>query len=338
MKILENFSLKNYNTFAVDVSARFFVTINTIAELLEVLNSEEWKNHEHFVLGGGSNVLFTKDIDAIVLLNQIKGISKLESDESEIKVEIGAGEVWHEAVLWAVNQGFGGIENLSLIPGCVGAAPIQNIGAYGSELKDVFDSLKAVRLSDGELMQLSASDCKFGYRDSIFKNEAKDKYFICSVTLNLSKNAEINSSYGAIEDQLEIMGVDKASYKDISDAVCEIRRSKLPDPAVIGNAGSFFKNPVVENSKLFDVQKIDRKVVSYAVDLDKSKLAAGWLIEACGWKGRTVGNAGTHKNQALVIVNHGGATGQEIYDLSSEIIASVESKFGVTLEREVNVF
>jgi UDP-N-acetylmuramate dehydrogenase len=273
----------------------------------------------------------------MVIKNSIKGISIVKENENHVWVKAMAGEVWHEFVLWCINHNLGGVENLSLIPGCVGAAPMQNIGAYGAEIKQVFDRLEAVELLTGQVVTFTNMQCKFGYRESIFKNEAKGKYIITSVTFKLNKNPEFNITYGAIQQTLHEMGVSSLSLKAISDAVIQIRKSKLPDPAVLGNAGSFFKNPEVDKS-LYDQLKVEYPtLVGYPTLGNKIKLAAGWLIEQCGWKGKVIGNTGSHKDQALVLVNYGNATGNEIYSLALDIQASVKQKFGVEIVPEVNV-
>ncbi|HKR07058.1 MAG TPA: UDP-N-acetylmuramate dehydrogenase, partial [Bacteroidia bacterium] len=285
----------------------------------------------------GSNVLFTKDFAGLVIKNYIRGINVIEENENTILVKSGAGEVWHDLVLWGLEKNAGGIENLSLIPGCVGAGPIQNIGAYGVEIKNVFEGLEAVHIYSGETRKFNFDDCRFGYRDSVFKNELKDQFVITSVTLRLNKHPVFNTSYGAIEAELERMGIKKLSVKSISDAVIRIRRSKLPDPAVIGNAGSFFKNPEVTKEKYLQLKSSAEKIAAYDLPNGNVKLAAGWLIEQCGWKGKVVGNTGSHKDQALVLVNYGNASGKEIFGLATEIQRSVKEKFGVEIEKEVNV-
>lgn len=337
MNILENYSLKQLNTFGIDVLTKYFVELNSVREFQELLATESVKKFPRLILGGGSNILFTKNFTGIVLKNNIKAIELINEDEDHYYVKVGAGENWHQFVLYCVNHGYAGIENLSLIPGNVGAGPIQNIGAYGVELRDVFHQLEALHIESMQIEKFDNETCKFGYRESIFKHERKDKYVITSVTFRLNKVSKFNTNYGAIEKELEVMGVKELSISAISKAVCNIRSGKLPEPVKIGNAGSFFKNPVVFNSK-FDLLKKDfPDIVGYKNSETETKLAAGWLIEQCGWKGKTFGDAGVHKNQALVLVNYGNAKGSEIYELSEKILNSVKEKFGVELEREVNI-
>ena len=308
--------------------------MKTKEDLRELFADEKSKNN--FILGGGSNILFTKNVDALVVKNELKGIEVTEEDENYFYVKSGAGEVWHEFVIDCIKNNRAGIENLSLIPGSVGAGPMQNIGAYGVEMKDVFFELEAFDIHEKKFKTFSAGECHFGYRESVFKHELKNKYFITSVTFRLDKKPKFNTSYGAIEKELEKMNVHELSISAISQAVINIRSSKLPDPKITGNAGSFFKNPVVSAEKLSQLKKDFPEIVSYA-NGDDFKLAAGWLIEKCGWKGKRFGDAGVHKDQALVLVNYANANGNEIYDLSSKILESVSEKFGVMLEREVNI-
>ncbi len=336
MKIRENISLKPLNTFGMDVTARWFTALNDLSQIPELFDSAEWRDKPKFILGGGSNILFTKDVDALVIRNELGGIKIVSEDEEYVYVKSGAGVVWHEFVLDCIKNNRGGVENLSLIPGSVGAGPMQNIGAYGVEMKDVFYSLDAYHLKDGIIKTFSAEECKFGYRESIFKHEYKNQFLITSVTFRLQKKAKLNTSYGAIEKEMEIMGVKEISIAAISQAVINIRSSKLPDPKIIGNAGSFFKNPVVTAEKHAQLKKDFPEIVSYPSGND-FKLAAGWMIEKCEWKGKRFDDAGVHKNQALVLVNYGNAKGNEIYDLSTKILDSVIEKFGVQLEREVNI-
>ena len=332
--IQTNKNLKEYNTFGISVKAEMFAVFSSIEELKQILSFRNDK--KLLVLGGGSNLLLTKDFDGLVIKNEIKRFEVIEETASEVIVESGAGENWHEFVLNCIDKGFGGIENLSLIPGSVGASPMQNIGAYGVEIKDVFESLSAYHIASGEIHYFDKTKCEFGYRESIFKNKVKGEYIILTVTFRLTKNPTINSSYGAINEQLKVMGIQAPSIKELSAAVIAIRQSKLPDPKIIGNAGSFFKNPTVEIALLEQIQKNYPDIPNYPA-LNGRKLAAGWLIEKAGWKGRTLGNYGVHKLQALVLVNYGNCTGQEIFDLSSQIIQDVFEKFGVLLEREVNI-
>jgi len=332
--IQTNKNLKEFNTFGISVKAEMFAVFSSIEELKQILSHRNGKNL--LVLGGGSNLLLTKDFDGLVIKNEIKRFEVIEETASEVIVESGAGENWHEFVLNCIDKGFGGIENLSLIPGSVGASPMQNIGAYGVEIKDVFESLSAYHIASGEIHYFDKTKCEFGYRESIFKNKVKGEYIILTVTFRLTKNPTINSSYGAINEQLKVMGIQVPTIKELSAAVIAIRQSKLPDPKIIGNAGSFFKNPTVEIALLEQIQKNYPDIPNYPA-VNGKKLAAGWLIEKAGWKGRTFDNYGVHKLQALVLVNYGNCTGQEILDLSSQIIQDVFEKFGVLLEREVNI-
>ena len=334
--ILENTSLKPYNTFGIDVKASYLVRFSSVGELQEAL--EQMSNQELLVLGGGSNVLFVRErFDGCVLLNEIKGFDVVEETNDWVIVRSGAGEIWHEFVLKCIEHGFCGIENLSLIPGSVGASPMQNIGAYGVEIKDVFEKLEAYHIESGEVQTFSKEECEFGYRESVFKRKLKGQYIITSVCFRLAKNSAVNTSYGVIAAELEKEGIVNPTMKDVSNAVIAIRKSKLPDPKEIGNAGSFFKNPVVDTSLLEKILTQYPTAPNYPATEGSVKLAAGWLIEQTGWKGKTLGHYGVHTLQALVLVNYQGATGQEIYDLSTSIIADVKEKFGVELEREVNI-
>jgi len=290
------------------------------------------------ILGGGSNVLFTRDIDGFVLKNEVSGIDLVHEDEEYVYIKAGAGENWHAFVLHCLDRGWAGVENLSLIPGSVGAAPMQNIGAYGVEIRDVFQELEAYDLKEQKVYTFSLNDCEFGYRESVFKRKYRDRFVILNVTFRLRREPVFHTSYGAIREELEKMGVSQLSIRAISQAVINIRSSKLPDPKQIGNAGSFFKNPAVSNEKFESLRAEFPAIVGYPnPGSETTKLAAGWLIEQCGWKGFRRGDAGCHARQALVLVNYGGASGQEVYDLSEEILLSVERKFGVRLEREVNI-
>jgi UDP-N-acetylmuramate dehydrogenase len=331
-----NTPLKPFNTFGLSVNAKHFAKFTSIEELSELTSN--LNNEPLLIIGGGSNILFTKDFDGLVLHNEIKGFQILEENEETVIVESGAGEVWHDFVMWTLSKDFGGLENLSLIPGSVGASPMQNIGAYGVEIKDVFHHLSAYHLESGEIHQFTSADCAFGYRESVFKHELKGKYVIVSVAFKLTKkNHVLKTSYGAIQQELEQMGILEPTIQDISAAVIRIRQSKLPDPKEIGNAGSFFKNPVVSKTVLDNIKVNFPNVPSYPVDENQVKLAAGWLIEQAGWKGKTFDTYGIHKLQALVLVNYGGSTGKQIYDLSQQIIEDISNKFGVMLEREVNI-
>jgi UDP-N-acetylmuramate dehydrogenase len=336
LQIQENVSLKNFNTFGVDVNARFFVEINHEDDLVELFLDPQWQHTQRLVMGGGSNMLLINDFDGLVIRLNIRGIEH-RINHNDVFIEAGAGEVWNDLVNYCVSHNFAGMENLSLIPGSVGASPIQNIGAYGVELKDVFESCRAFEIATGQYKVFNKADCKFGYRESVFKDELKGQYIITSVKFHLSLSANLNLKYGAIEQELVHRGITNPTIKDVSQVVSHIRVSKLPDPSTIGNAGSFFKNPVITVDEFAPVLEKFPEAVHYSAGEGWVKLAAGWLIEQCGWKGKVVGNTGTWKNQALVLVNHGGATGQEVYSLSSQIIDSVYIKFGVTLQREVNI-
>ena len=340
--IKENISLKAYNTFGIDVSAHYFSSFATQDQLKDLITKTP---APPLILGGGSNLLFTRDIDGLVLKNEISGIDLVLEEEEYVYVKAGAGENWHSFVLYCLDRDWAGVENLSLIPGSVGAAPMQNIGAYGVEIKDVFYELEAYDLNEQKVYTFSLNDCGFGYRESVFKKKYRDRFVILSVTFRLRKQPVFHTSYGAIRDELEKMGVSQLSIQAISQAVINIRSSKLPDPKVIGNAGSFFKNPTVPNEQFESLRAAFPTIVGYPNPQDQTgaavgnstKLAAGWLIEQCGWKGFRRGDAGCHARQALVLVNYGNASGEEIYDLSEEILSSVERKFGVVLEREVNI-
>lgn len=331
-------SLKNFNTFGIDVSSKLFSQAENEDHVRNVIQSTEFMRNSSLILGGGSNVLFTKNFDGIVLRNHIQGIEVIEETKEYVLVKVGGGVVWHDFVLHCIKKGWHGVENLSLIPGNVGASPMQNIGAYGVEIKKVFHELEAIHLQTGEIHYFNNSACEFGYRESVFKNKLKGQYLISRVIYKLSKKGNYTISYGAIEKQLESMGVQELSAKSISDAVIAIRQSKLPDPKKIGNSGSFFKNPIVDKSTYHMVKSNFPDVVAYSAGKGFMKLAAGWLIEKAGWKGKTFDNYGVHKHQALVLVNYGGASGKEIYDLSAEILDSIKEKFGVQLEREVNIY
>jgi UDP-N-acetylmuramate dehydrogenase len=337
MDVKEHISLKAYNTFGVDVPARWLTEVHSLAAVQEV--AAYLRKHDEvplLVLGGGSNVLFRKPVNALVMLNRIRGIDLLSEDEDSVLVRVGAGEGWHDFVEHCIAKNWAGVENLALIPGMVGAGPMQNIGAYGVELVSVFEFLEAVHLATGEIHRFSKSECRFGYRESIFKNEVKGEYVITHVTFRLNKQPNFTTSYGAIAQELERMQVATLSLRAVADAVIAIRQSKLPDPRVLGNAGSFFKNPVVSASFFegFSAEWPDAPNYQAA---DGIKLAAGWLIERAGWKGYRTERCGVHDRQALVLVNFGNASGQEIYDLSTQIVNDVEQRFGVTLEREVNI-
>ena len=335
MQIHENLSLKPYNTFSIDAKARFFNEFTSVEDLEEYLML--YSQYPVLILGGGSNILFTKDFAGVVLKNEIKGIELQHEDAEHLYVKVGAGENWHQFVLHCIGHGWAGVENLSLIPGNVGASPIQNIGAYGVELHDIFWSLEAFHLYERRVHTFTTEDCEFGYRNSIFKNRYKTEFAILSVTFQLRKKPIFHTDYGAINEELEKMGVKDLSIKAVSQAVINIRSSKLPDPNIIPNAGSFFKNPEVPTEKYEALQSAFPDIVAYPLAKGTVKLAAGWMIEQCGWKGYRKGDAGCHAKQALVLVNYGNAKGDEIYELSEEIFQSVNNKFGVFLEREVNI-
>jgi UDP-N-acetylmuramate dehydrogenase len=331
-----NVSLQPYNTFGIDVSATAFARFSSIAELEAILLENNGKL-PLFILGGGSNVLLTKPVDALVLKNELKGFEHLNETEDTIDIRVGAGEEWHAFVRYCVEKGWGGVENLSLIPGSVGASPMQNIGAYGAEIKDCFVELTAFHIEKRELHLFSAEDCAFGYRESVFKRALKGQYIIVSVTYRLQKHPKFNTAYGAIQTELDAMNVHELSVSAISQAVMNIRNSKLPNPKELGNAGSFFKNPVVDSAVVEVLKKRFPEVPNYPQPDGSVKLAAGWLIEQAGWKGKRLGNCGVHARQALVLVNYGGATGDEIFALSQAVLDDVQQQFGVLLEREVNI-
>lgn len=337
VNIQQNISLKQYNTFGIDVNAKEFVSVDTLEELQILCQAFNLNERKLLILGGGSNLLLTDHFNGMVIHVNLKGIQVMHENDEHVWIKSMAGEVWHKFVLWCVERNFAGLENLSLIPGYVGAAPMQNIGAYGVELKHTFDSLEAVEIATGEIKKFTNDECKFGYRESIFKHEAKGKYIIASVTFKLNKKPLFNTTYGAIQQTLEKMQVNELSIKAISDAVIAIRSSKLPDPKMLGNAGSFFKNPEIDVQQYEQLKANFPELVAYPAGKDKVKLAAGWLIEQCGWKGKVVGHTGSHKDQALVLVNYGNATGQEILDLAQQIQISVKEKFSVDIVPEVNV-
>jgi UDP-N-acetylmuramate dehydrogenase len=348
MNIQQNISLKKYNTFGIDAAAKYFAAFSSVDDLKNCLQFAQPQTENNklqtLILGGGSNMLFTKNYDGLVLKNELKGIELVNKDDQFVYVKASAGENSHQFVLHCINNNWAGVENLSLIPGNVGASPMQNIGAYGVEIKDVFHSLEAFHKNDNATVTFNLNDCEFGYRESVFKRKYKDQFVITSVTYKLRKNPVFNTSYGAIEQELQQMGVKELSIKAVSDAVINIRSSKLPNPAEIGNAGSFFKNPEILNSAFENLKSSYPNIVGYNLPNGNVKLAAGWLIEQCGpansgasWKGYRNGDAGCHAKQALVLVNYDNATGSEIYLLSEKIIKSVVEKFGVTLEREVNI-
>ena len=336
MEILQNFSLKKYNTFGIEAKAQEFVAVHSVDELQHVL--KENIDKKKFILGGGSNMLLTKNIEALVIHVDLKGKKVIKEDENHVWVESQAGENWHEFVLWTISQDFGGLENMSLIPGNVGTTPVQNIGAYGTEIKDTFDFCEAMKISTQEMKIFTHAECNFGYRESIFKQSVKDQYIITSVVFKLTKkNHNIKTSYGDIIAELANQNVTKPTLKDVSNAVIAIRRSKLPDPKELGNSGSFFKNPIVLKSDFEPIHAKFPEMKFYEVSETEVKVPAGWLIEQAGFKGKRFGDAGIHKNQALVLVNYGNATGQEILAVSRDIQQTVFEKFGIRIEAEVNV-
>ncbi|WP_373511867.1 UDP-N-acetylmuramate dehydrogenase [Persicitalea sp.] len=336
MKIQENVSLRPYNTFGFEARARYFVAVTSVEKLQELLRDPHWAAMPKWILGGGSNVLLTQDVNALVMRIEIKGIEVVQEDDDQVVLRVGAGENWHGFVLYCVENGYGGVENLSLIPGTVGAAPMQNIGAYGVEIKDIFQELQAVETTTGTLRTFDADACAFGYRESVFKRDLKDHYIITSVTFRLQKRPIYNVSYGDIQKTLDEMGVAEHSVRAISEAVIKIRQSKLPDPDQIGNAGSFFKNPEIPKPQFEVLKNRFPELPGYPVGDDMVKVPAGWLIEQAGWKGHRAGAVGVHDRQALVLVHHGGGTGQEIKTLAKKVQDSVAEKFGIQLTAEVN--
>lgn len=337
MQLKEQFNLKSYNTFGIGKTAKYFAELEKINQLDKIHLLPDFQTNR-LILGGGSNILLTENFDGLVLKNSLKGIEITQEDEKNIWVKSYGGESWHEFVIYCVSNNWGGIENLSLIPGQVGAAPMQNIGAYGTEIKDTFESLEAWNIQQQQFETFDNEACNFGYRESVFKNLKKDKYIIVSVTFKLTKkNHQINTSYGAIEEILQSESINNPTIKDVSKAVIAIRQSKLPDPKKIGNSGSFFKNPVVEIQFFNQLQKAYPEIPFYEINDSFIKIPAGWLIEKAGWKGKTFLNYGVHKKQALVLVNYGGADGKEIYELSQKIQADIKSKFDIELQSEVNI-
>lgn len=338
MQVHSNFDLKRYNTFGISAKAKHFVEVSTESELVEILSDRKWESIPKLALGGGSNLLLTKDFSGLVIKMSLPSISLIEETDKTCLVKVGAGEVWHNFVLHAIENKWAGIENLSLIPGNVGAAPMQNIGAYGTEIDHVLHSVRAYIPNGNTFVEFSKTECELGYRTSIFKTKLKGQAYITDVTFKLKKQPEINTKYGAIEQELERMNISSPSIKDVSNAVIAIRSSKLPDPKKIGNAGSFFKNPVVSNDIARALLNKFSDAPNYPAGDNQVKIPAGWLIETAGWKGRTFDDSfGVHKNQALVLVNYKNATGTQIYDLSQNILEDVEDKFGIRLEREVNI-
>ncbi|WP_394760368.1 UDP-N-acetylmuramate dehydrogenase [Flavobacterium sp.] len=336
MNIIPNFSLKKHNTFGIEAKAKKFVAVHSVSELKTIL--QENKNEQKFILGGGSNMLLTQDIDALVIHVNLKGKKIVKQDDDFVWVESQAGENWHEFVLWTINKDFGGLENMSLIPGNVGTTPVQNIGAYGTEIKDTFVSCEAMHIATQEMKTFTNTECNFGYRESVFKQEIKDQFIITSVVFKLTKhNHKINISYGDIQLELAKKNIEIPGLIAISNAVIAIRQSKLPDPKELGNSGSFFKNPILLKSEFESIHKKFPEMKFYEISETEVKVPAGWLIEQAGFKGKRFGDAGIHKNQALVLVNYGNATGQEILNVSKDIQKTVFETFGIHIEAEVNV-
>jgi len=337
MRIFQNISLKPYNTFGIEANASQFVELQTLEEVQVLCQTFNLTDRKLLILGGGSNILLTKDFDGMAIKINLKGIEIVKENDEEVWVQAMAGESWHSFVTYCVEKNWGGVENLSLIPGCVGAAPMQNIGAYGTEIKAVFSSLKAVEIATGEMVEFNNEACEFGYRESVFKNKYKGKYIIVSVIFKLNKKPILNVSYGAIQDVLNEKGITSPTIQDISNAVIAIRQSKLPNPAELGNAGSFFKNPEIPAEQYQRLKNEFPEIPGYPAPNNQVKVPAGWLIEQCQWKGKIVGNTGAHKNQALVLVNYGNATGNEILNLAKQIQDSVYNQFKINISPEVNL-
>lgn len=338
IRIQENVQLKPYNTFGIRANARHFVSLQSPDDLFELQQTDLFKHEARLILGGGSNVLLTRDFDGLVIHNNLKGIHTIHETDEIITLKVASGEVWHPFVMHCVQHNWGGVENLSLIPGTMGAAPMQNIGAYGVEVQEVIDQVEGIELSNGSTRVFSKSDCRFGYRESIFKQELKEKIFISSVTLTLAKkNHLLRTGYGAIQDTLRAMHVTAPTIQSISEAVIHIRSSKLPDPTVIGNAGSFFKNPTITQQHFQSLKQTWPEMPGYASVNQTVKVPAAWLIEQCGWKGKREGDAGVHQHQPLVMVNYNNATGEEILSLAMHVRTSVQEKFDITLTPEVNI-
>lgn len=337
MNIQKNYPLKSLNTFGIDVKAQMFVNIKSEEQLCLLLTDKNIKEIPKCILGGGSNILFTGSYAGLVIKNSIQGIKIINQDEDYVLIKAGAGEIWHNMVLFCVERNLWGIENLSLIPGTVGAAPIQNIGAYGQEIRDVFEYLEGIYIDSGDKKIFTKNQCGFGYRDSVFKHELKNKFVITSVVLRLSKEPELKLDYRGVKEELDKLNLENVTIKNISDVICKIRQSKLPDPKQIGNAGSFFKNPEIDEVTFLKLKKEFPAIIGYPLENKRVKLAAGWLIEQCGWKGKRVGNTGSHSRQALVLVNYGGAKSSEVLALAEQIKESVNSKFGIKLEEEISI-
>ncbi len=339
IKVKESISLKPYNTFGIEVSAKYFCSLQSVEQFQQLVQTDLFKNEKRLFLGGGSNVLFTKDFEGLVIHNAIQGIQRNDETDETVLLRVSSGVQWHSLVLHCVENNWGGVENLSLIPGTVGAAPIQNIGAYGIEVSEVIEKVEAFELKSGAVKSIGKEQCRFAYRESIFKREWKEKYFISSVTLRLSKkNHRIHTNYGAISDTLARMNVAHPTIQSLSDAVIKIRREKLPDYATLGNAGSFFKNPEISEQHFQELKVKFPSIPNYPAANQHVKVPAGWLIEQCGWKGKRINHAGVHATQALVLVNFGDARGEEIFSLAMQIMQSVKENFSITLTPEVNIF
>jgi len=337
MEVWENVDLFPFNTFKMSARARYFVTVSSVNEVRQLITTQLFKEGPFLILGGGSNILLTGDFDGLVIKNELKGIDVVGKTDNTAKIRAGSGEVWHDLVMYCVSNDYGGIENLSLIPGTVGAAPIQNIGAYGREVREVIEEVEAISLENGDLVTFTNEQCRFGYRESVFKQELKNKYFISSITLDLTRNIHnLNTGYGAITEALKRRKLE-ASVKTTSDAVIEIRSGKLTNPEQVGNAGSFYKNPTITQDKYSALKKKYPSIPSFPGEHHMVKVPAAWLIEQCGWKGQRFGNIGVHKDQALVLVNYGNAEGSAMLELSRKIQQSVEENFGIRLQPEVNV-
>ncbi len=334
MNFSRDISLKQLNTFGIDIKTKYFIVFNSVHRLLEIISSDIYKQNKTFVLGGGSNLLFTEDYNGLIIHNKITGINILKDSIDSTTIEVGAGEDWHDFVIWSIDRNLSGIENLSLIPGLVGGTPIQNIGAYGVEVKDVIHSVKYLSLEDRKIKVIHNKDCQFTYRDSIFKHDLKEKVIITSVIYKLSKKPLNKITYGTIKDELTILD-QEPSPKSISDAVINIRSRKLPNPEKLGNSGSFFKNPIIETMQFKKLKEKFPGIIGYDLPDNKTKIAAGWLIDNAGLKGYRIADAGVHKDQALVIVNHGQSTGREIVKLAQHIQKVILEKYEIKIEPEV---
>lgn len=335
--IHKHYNLKSLNTFGIEAYCDYYTEIHSVSDFQSLIKEPLYISSKKLILGGGSNLLFVSDFNGMVVRNCLKGIEVVSENSQNIVVRAAAGENWHEFVIWCISRNYGGLENLSLIPGCVGASPMQNIGAYGVEIKDVFEELEAYDVNTGEERTFGKEQCAFGYRESVFKHEYKNQFLIASVSFRLSKEAQINTSYGAISEELKSMNISSPHISNVSEAVIRIRKSKLPDPKVLGNAGSFFKNPEIPGNEYKKLKLLFPSLVAYALDNGNYKLAAGWLIEQCGLKGFQFNGAAVHDKQALVLVNKNNCSGKDVYALSEQVLKRVYEKFGVHLEREVNI-